>query len=312
MKDNKETKFDELLPHGGIPIVDNQLSIEKKTKQVKNRDYKFMSSEAICKAACTDPDLTDKVYGATFPQTSAKNLKKLKNRNQLSRSKSFTIPSENKRIGRTFSMLKSGKNLSTNITANNILEVSVKNHPKSKELTFSVVTRTTTTETQKANNSTTYNSASISHASETKTIVDEQLETSNAKIVTPKRRKSKSREYVDNNTNLAEDFKDEEIRVKCRNPLCTEDVNLIEARTRFKSCHHCFTYYCGKKCRLQHWEKHKEKCIYGKVNSICKRAMRICRDNHNIEQVRVSVSVYTLCGHYIIATQRGSIKTYKL
>ncbi|XP_033099140.1 uncharacterized protein LOC117102823 isoform X2 [Anneissia japonica] len=65
--------------------------------------------------------------------------------------------------------------------------------------------------------------------------------------------------------------------VHCRK--CRISANLDEARKSFKNCHHCYTYYCSRDCRKQHWEEHKQRCVFARVSSSCKRAIAVCRDD---------------------------------
>ncbi|XP_071948935.1 uncharacterized protein [Antedon mediterranea] len=65
--------------------------------------------------------------------------------------------------------------------------------------------------------------------------------------------------------------------VHCRK--CRTSANLEEAKKSFKNCHHCYTYYCSRDCRIEHWEQHKQRCIFARVSSSCKRAIAVCRDD---------------------------------
>lgn len=64
------------------------------------------------------------------------------------------------------------------------------------------------------------------------------------------------------------------VLVKCEYPECKRETNLREAKQFFKSCHSCFTYYCSRNCRKQHWELHKQVCIYSRINSACKHVIK--------------------------------------
>ena len=48
----------------------------------------------------------------------------------------------------------------------------------------------------------------------------------------------------------------------------------------YKSCHYCFTFYCSRHCRQEHWLKHKEKCIYAKAVSVAKQVLRTIYNDH--------------------------------
>ena len=74
----------------------------------------------------------------------------------------------------------------------------------------------------------------------------------------------------------------ETVRVKCRNQKCGKTEELGEARKSFKTCHNCYTYYCSRECRKAHWERHKKKCLFSKVNSICKHVMKKVHDDESL------------------------------
>lgn len=69
------------------------------------------------------------------------------------------------------------------------------------------------------------------------------------------------------------DVQSEYILVKCENPQCNRETNLKEARKFFKSCHSCFTYYCSRSCRKDHWSPHKLACVYSRIKSACKHVI---------------------------------------
>ena len=67
---------------------------------------------------------------------------------------------------------------------------------------------------------------------------------------------------------------DQVVIVRCRNSKCKRATELKEARRTYKTCHNCYTYYCGRECRKQHWERHKSKCLFSRVGSACKHFIR--------------------------------------
>ncbi|XP_074655710.1 uncharacterized protein LOC141909223 [Tubulanus polymorphus] len=75
---------------------------------------------------------------------------------------------------------------------------------------------------------------------------------------------------------------EDRITVKCRNSKCGKTAKLSEARETFKTCHNCYTYYCSRNCRKSHWERHKKRCLYSRVNSACKHAIRYVHDHSDI------------------------------
>ena len=87
---------------------------------------------------------------------------------------------------------------------------------------------------------------------------------------------------------------DEVVMVKCRNPKCGKTSELVEAQFSYKTCHHCYTYYCSRECRKAHWERHEKKCILSKVNSQTKHIIKKIHDDPVIlaEMTRVSRTGY--------------------
>ncbi|ELT92335.1 hypothetical protein CAPTEDRAFT_100074 [Capitella teleta] len=65
-----------------------------------------------------------------------------------------------------------------------------------------------------------------------------------------------------------------DIIIVCRNVKCGASAPLDEARQTYKTCHNCYSYYCSRECRKIHWERHKQKCLFSRVNSLCKRVIR--------------------------------------
>ena len=87
----------------------------------------------------------------------------------------------------------------------------------------------------------------------------------------------------DNKTSVVVSPQGEELlMVKCRNQKCGKTEELGEARKSYKTCHNCYTYYCSRECRKAHWEKHKKRCLFSKVNSICKYIMKNVHDDEII------------------------------
>jgi hypothetical protein len=70
-----------------------------------------------------------------------------------------------------------------------------------------------------------------------------------------------------------------EITTTCRNSKCGASAPLGQARQSYKTCHNCYTYYCSRECRKAHWECHKRKCLYSRVNSLCKHVVKKIHDD---------------------------------
>ena len=78
-----------------------------------------------------------------------------------------------------------------------------------------------------------------------------------------------------------DDLETDYVLVTCDNPVCKRETNLKEARKYFKTCHSCFTYYCSRSCRKEHWEAHKKVCVFSRINSACKHVIKaVNRDPH--------------------------------
>lgn len=72
--------------------------------------------------------------------------------------------------------------------------------------------------------------------------------------------------------------------VKCSYKRCSKIRELREARKTYKTCHNCYTYYCSRDCRKAHWGRHKKKCLYGRVNSLCKHVIYHSRYNETLQE----------------------------
>eukprot|EP00057_Strongylocentrotus_purpuratus_P031159 XP_783758.4 PREDICTED: uncharacterized protein LOC578501 [Strongylocentrotus purpuratus] len=80
------------------------------------------------------------------------------------------------------------------------------------------------------------------------------------------------------------DISEEVIMVKCSYKRCSKIRELREARKTYKTCHNCYTYYCSRDCRKAHWGRHKKKCLYGRVNSLCKHVIYHSRYNETLQE----------------------------
>ncbi|XP_071492254.1 uncharacterized protein [Diadema antillarum] len=80
------------------------------------------------------------------------------------------------------------------------------------------------------------------------------------------------------------DISEEVIMVKCSYKRCSKVRSLHEARKSYKTCHNCYTYYCSRDCRKSHWNRHKKKCLYGRVNSLCKHVIYHSRYNEVLQE----------------------------
>ena len=93
-------------------------------------------------------------------------------------------------------------------------------------------------------------------------------------------------------------------------------ASLEHAQQHYKSCVHCFTYYCRAECRQQHWQKHKEKCIYARAVSTTKAILRYVFQNaqlmeHYIELGAVSDHTVFLIEQYIWSDRKQHVTTQK-
>ncbi|CAK5086401.1 unnamed protein product [Meloidogyne enterolobii] len=61
------------------------------------------------------------------------------------------------------------------------------------------------------------------------------------------------------------------IYVRCAN--CQLVRPLPEARGHYCWCRHCYTYYCSRSCRQRDWERHRDKCSFARINSLCKEVI---------------------------------------
>ncbi|XP_053727942.1 apical junction component 1 homolog [Synchiropus splendidus] len=77
---------------------------------------------------------------------------------------------------------------------------------------------------------------------------------------------------------------DEDDTLVCANKNCKRSESMFNACLYFKSCHSCYTFYCSRNCRRDDWETHKETCLYGRVTSVCRHALKFCRENAEIHK----------------------------
>ena len=83
-------------------------------------------------------------------------------------------------------------------------------------------------------------------------------------------------------TEAEDQLGEEVVIVKCRNTKCSKSAALEEARSSYKTCHNCYTYYCSRECRKAHWERHKKKCLFSRVNSACKHVIKFIHDDSEL------------------------------
>ena len=77
---------------------------------------------------------------------------------------------------------------------------------------------------------------------------------------------------------------EETIIIQCRNTKCGKSTKLSEARKSYKTCHNCFTYYCSRDCRKEHWERHKRKCLFSRISSGCKHIVKKVQNSDTISE----------------------------
>ncbi|XP_068167533.1 apical junction component 1 homolog isoform X2 [Antennarius striatus] len=95
---------------------------------------------------------------------------------------------------------------------------------------------------------------------------------------------------------------DEDDTMVCANRKCKRTESMFNACLYFKSCHSCYTFYCSRNCRRDDWETHKEACLYGRVNSVCRHTLKFCRENVEIHKAfsRVAKAGYLSRGRGIL------------
>ncbi|KAL5013022.1 hypothetical protein ScPMuIL_011573 [Solemya velum] len=80
---------------------------------------------------------------------------------------------------------------------------------------------------------------------------------------------------------LRED-KGNDVIVSCENPACRKRVELREAKHHYKTCHGCYTHYCGRACRQEDWIAHKHICVLSRYNTACKHIIKLVNQNPDI------------------------------
>ncbi|XP_067129983.1 uncharacterized protein [Centruroides vittatus] len=67
--------------------------------------------------------------------------------------------------------------------------------------------------------------------------------------------------------------------IKCQRPKCNKSLPVDEARSKFRTCPNCYTYYCSRQCRKLHWARHQGKCPQTKISNLCKQVLMKVRDD---------------------------------
>lgn len=95
---------------------------------------------------------------------------------------------------------------------------------------------------------------------------------------------------------------DEDDIMVCANKKCKRTEVMFNACLYFKSCHSCYTFYCSRNCRRDDWEIHKETCLYGRVNSVCRHTLKFCRENSDIHKAfsRIAKTGYLSRGRGVL------------
>ncbi|XP_077571828.1 apical junction component 1 homolog [Stigmatopora nigra] len=95
---------------------------------------------------------------------------------------------------------------------------------------------------------------------------------------------------------------EEDETMVCANKKCKRSENTFNACLYFKSCHSCYTFYCSRNCRRDDWENHKGNCLYGRVSSVCRHAIKFCRENSDIHKAfsRIAKAGYLSRGRGVL------------
>uniref|UniRef100_F1KQT6 MYND-type domain-containing protein n=1 Tax=Ascaris suum TaxID=6253 RepID=F1KQT6_ASCSU len=72
-------------------------------------------------------------------------------------------------------------------------------------------------------------------------------------------------------------LKHERLFVRCVH--CHKTKELAAARMQYISCKHCYTYYCDRRCRQWDWDRHKERCSFARINTLCKDVIMKVRED---------------------------------
>ncbi|CAD5228966.1 unnamed protein product [Bursaphelenchus okinawaensis] len=103
-------------------------------------------------------------------------------------------------------------------------------------------------------------------------------------------------------------LRNEPLIVRCRK--CDRTKHISHARNTYVSCKHCYTYYCSRMCRADDWDRHKERCSFARITTLCKEVIvkvrndpetqyhmsKIARDGYRKEG-RGSVNIRILSAH---------------
>lgn len=72
------------------------------------------------------------------------------------------------------------------------------------------------------------------------------------------------------------------ITIKCKNSMCLRTTNLTEAKSVFKMCHNCETFYCSRECRRAHWDRHRRVCAAIRAQTMSKQIIMKIREDDQL------------------------------
>lgn len=111
--------------------------------------------------------------------------------------------------------------------------------------------------------------------------------------------------------NIQKYINKDDVVVRCRNSRCGRACEYEEAKHSFKSCFNCYTYYCSVQCRKEHWQSHKRKCTFARVNTLCKQVcVKAMNDSVVVNQLsQVAVNGWRNMGKGCVVLNLSSADT---
>ena len=108
----------------------------------------------------------------------------------------------------------------------------------------------------------------------------------------------------------SESLDEDNVTVRCKLATCRREARLCDARQTYKTCHSCYTYYCSRECRRDHWPRHKDTCVCSRVGSTCKRVIRAVHDDVTLSECasRVARDGFLAHGRGFVAVEFASLE----
>lgn len=86
----------------------------------------------------------------------------------------------------------------------------------------------------------------------------------------------------DDPANLAVYLQQNDISVRCIDVSCGRIVGFDVAQKTYISCPNCYAYYCSARCLQQDFTRHRSKCNFARINTLCKKIATMVKDKRSV------------------------------